>query len=462
MVIDDKNHDARSTTQKKNTIETDMKKNLVINERKNATNNDDDDDDDGGDDDHDNTIPITSSKNKKKEQQDLRTKQHSTKVTTKKIKEKNQSTNSKRHGARNQNRHKKMIKWLLHTFPQEIQDAKDTVETPETAVVDAANSRRNEAKPEDASHKKRTNATSGIPSASSQHPQSRQQQQQQQQQQHILDVAGGKGELSARMTLCCTLHVRMVDPRRANIYDCFYKTVFRSLPKKWQQKINSHLEEEEHHEQDDEHNRNKQDHNHDHNHNPTSTCSSVTTQNSKIQAMIHRRFFQYVQQFPMDGIGDATIQQLEQDDNQELFQAVQQASLIIGLHADGATEAIVDIALYYNKPFVVVPCCVFPNFFRHRLVPAIMSSINDDDTDPDAETDAETDTDIDTNAETTAKNNTTKTKTNIATKMVPVRNHEQFCRYLALKDSHFVVETLPFEGRNIAIWWDGKCKDGDE
>ena len=46
--------------------------------------------------------------------------------------------------------------------------------------------------------------------------------------------------------------------------------------------------------------------------------------------------------------------------------------------------------------------------------------------------------------------------------MVPVRNHEQFCRYLALKDSHFVVETLPFEGRNIAIWWDGKCKDGDE
>jgi hypothetical protein len=30
-----------------------------------------------------------------------------------------------------------------------------------------------------------------------------------------------------------------------------------------------------------------------------------------------------------------------------------------------------------------------------------------------------------------------------------------------MKDSHFVMETLPFEGRNIGIWWDGVHRDGD-
>ena len=36
------------------------------------------------------------------------------------------------------------------------------------------------------------------------------------------------------------------------------------------------------------------------------------------------------------------------------------AMQVIGLHPDEATEAIVDCALAHNKPFAVVPCCVFP------------------------------------------------------------------------------------------------------
>ena len=80
----------------------------------------------------------------------------------------------------------------------------------------------------------------------------------------------------------------------------------------------------------------------------------------------------------------------------------------------GATEAIVDVALKYKKPFVVVPCCVFPNFFQQRML------VEDDG------------------------------------RVVRVRSYEQFCRYLVQKDERFVMETLPFEGRNVAIWWDGK------
>ena len=247
----------------------------------------------------------------------------------------------KRHGARNQHRHKDFAKWIVKTFPQSIKDAKDSTE------------------PGSASPSNISENSTG----------------------HILDVAGGKGELSARLTLCHTLRVEMVDPRAADIYDCFHKQVFKSLPKKWQQRINS---------QDPE----------------------------RIKSVINHRFHQFEQYFPSDG--NDVITELMRDE--KLLDAVQRSTLIIGMHADGATEAIVDIALHFRKPFIVVPCCVFPNLFRSRFVPS--------DDDPE--------------------------------KMLPVRNHEQLCKYLSMKDSHFVVETLPFEGRNCGIWWDGNCCDGDE
>jgi hypothetical protein len=253
-----------------------------------------------------------------------------------KISEENSCTKParKRHGANNQYRHKFFIKWIAKTFPQSVKNAKDDTELGSTAPGNI-----------------------------------------------LLDVAGGKGELSARLSLCLCLKVIMIDPRTANIYDCFQKHVFNSLPKKWQERMSS---------QDPD----------------------------RIKSIIKHRFHQFEQYFPSDG--NDVIAELNRDER--LLDAVQRSTLIIGMHADGATEAIVDIALHYRKPFIVVPCCVFPNFFRHRCIPS--------DDDPE--------------------------------KMVPVRNHEQFCKYLSLKDSHFIVETLPFEGRNIGIWWDGKVRDGDE
>ena len=35
-------------------------------------------------------------------------------------------------------------------------------------------------------------------------------------------------------------------------------------------------------------------------------------------------------------------------------------TLIIGMHPDQATEDIVDVAIRHQKPFAIVPCCVFP------------------------------------------------------------------------------------------------------
>ncbi|GMH91825.1 hypothetical protein TrST_g2653 [Triparma strigata] len=77
-------------------------------------------------------------------------------------------------------------------------------------------------------------------------------------------------------------------------------------------------------------------------------------------------------------------------------------SVIFGMHPDGATEAIIDSAIKYNKPCAVVPCCVFAG------------ESNDS-----------------------------------------VRTHEQFCEYLKNKHPTFKESKLDFKGKNVVIWRPG-------
>jgi hypothetical protein len=222
----------------------------------------------------------------------------------------------KRHVARNQHRHKSFVKWVFETFSLQSNDDTETI-----------------------------------------------------QRRHVLDVAGGKGEVAARLCMCHRQNVVMVDPRPADIVQCFETLVLPKIPNKWQRRLEEQRAE-----------------------NP-----------SFVKETVNSRFQQLVTTFDDHSLATSD----------ELQEAVKAASVIMGLHADGATEAIVDAALNHRKPFVVVPCCVFPNLFTARQV---------------------------------EENG----------KMVPVRSHEQFCRYLASKDPRFKIEELPFEGRNVAIWWDGK------
>lgn len=249
-----------------------------------------------------------------------------------------QRQTSKRHGARNQHRHKFFVKWLLETF--DLKESKSRI-------------------PQDV-------AASGLASDS-------------QQQLHVLDIAGGKGEVAARLTMCHQQHVVMVDPRPANIVDCYEKIVLPKIPNKWQKRLEDQRR----------------------------------TNSDFVTNLVGTRFRQLVTTFDTEKVVLPPASSSSGIDCTELAQAVRNATLIVGLHADGATEAIVDAALAYRKPFVVVPCCVFPNFFRTRTI------LVDD-------------------------------------QPVPVRSHDQFCTYLLQKDPRFVMEELPFEGRNIAIWWNGK------
>jgi len=94
---------------------------------------------------------------------------------------------------------------------------------------------------------------------------------------------------------------------------------------------------------------------------------------------------------------------------------LQQASALVGMHPDEATEAIVDAALANRKPFAVVPCCVFPTLFPGRTL-----------------------------ADGSA-----------------VVHTQQFALYLASKDRRIRIRRLPFEGRNLVVYADslGSAED---
>ena len=259
---------------------------------------------------------------------------------------------SARHGARNQDRHKHFTQWILHTFPHILEDCMDI-------KID-----------DDQCHSR-----NGVDDATTKKPVQRI---------HILDVAGGKGELAARLSLCNSLRVIMVDPRVADIESVYMNSVVPKLPKKWQQSIEERLKQSP----------------------------------SFIRDEIERKFSQLAMPFSSPSyMGAHAVQTCFGGGTLDSF--VENASLIIGLHADGATEAIVDAALIHRKPFVVVPCCVFPNLFRERYISTIDEVSGEE-------------------------------------KRVPVRSHDQFCKYLLAKDPRFVMEVLPCDGRNIAIWWDGR------
>jgi len=92
---------------------------------------------------------------------------------------------------------------------------------------------------------------------------------------------------------------------------------------------------------------------------------------------------------------------------EELRELLQSVSVIVGLHPDQATEAIVDFAIASGKPYAIVPCCVYPGDFPKR-------------------------------------------KDRLGG---PVRTYEQFIRYLKAKHDGIQEETLAFSGRNKVLYW---------
>ncbi|TMW55928.1 hypothetical protein Poli38472_008576 [Pythium oligandrum] len=88
-------------------------------------------------------------------------------------------------------------------------------------------------------------------------------------------------------------------------------------------------------------------------------------------------------------------------------QLLQNASMLVGMHPDEATDEIVDVAVQYNKPFAIVPCCVFGHKFPERRVP---------------QTDSK------------------------------VVSYEDLVAYLQAKDARIQKAFLPFDGKNLVLF----------
>lgn len=108
---------------------------------------------------------------------------------------------------------------------------------------------------------------------------------------------------------------------------------------------------------------------------------------------------------PLNGDGsDLTVR----DD--EIGNIVRNCSFVCGLHPDQGTEPCVALAERLNVKFAILPCCVMPSLFPHR-----MQRKHGD----------------------------------------PVRSYSAFCQYLldmAPENEEFLVDHLPFVGRNKVIY----------
>ena len=90
---------------------------------------------------------------------------------------------------------------------------------------------------------------------------------------------------------------------------------------------------------------------------------------------------------------------------------VNNVSMVVGMHADQATEHIIDFALSNKKPFAVVPCCVYASYFPARKL----------------------------------------------SNGSQVSTYEDLIQYLMEKDSGIGKVELAFEGRNILLYHLGSC-----
>ena len=102
-----------------------------------------------------------------------------------------------------------------------------------------------------------------------------------------------------------------------------------------------------------------------------------------------------------------------------------QIKLIVGFHPDQATEPCIDLASVLGIPYCVVPCCVFPSEFPNRRVRMSASESRDG-----------------TSYTSTADQN------NETQKLVPVRTYQQFLEYLKQKATALATLNPPKDEGN--------------
>ncbi|GAQ78338.1 hypothetical protein KFL_000110350 [Klebsormidium nitens] len=105
-------------------------------------------------------------------------------------------------------------------------------------------------------------------------------------------------------------------------------------------------------------------------------CTSVEPRERKLTKAQRKALAEKGVRLPKESTPPALPQSLVGAHRRELFAddkfwtdvVRKEADILVGLHPDQVTEAIVDVALRAGVPFAVVPCCVFPKLFPDRRI----------------------------------------------------------------------------------------------
>ncbi|KAF9164367.1 hypothetical protein DFQ26_001503 [Actinomortierella ambigua] len=124
-------------------------------------------------------------------------------------------------------------------------------------------------------------------------------------------------------------------------------------------------------------------------------------------------------------------------------QLFDQASILVGLHPDQATEPIVRMALRLGKPFAVIPCCVFSRENPHRRLPRGQQQntavVGEEEKSKDEQ---------DQKGQGEGKGEEDK-----ATR--PVTSYDDFVQWLMTLHPGIETTWLNFEGMNRVVYWQG-------
>jgi hypothetical protein len=137
------------------------------------------------------------------------------------------------------------------------------------------------------------------------------------------------------------------------------------------------------------------------------------------------------------------------EEKSQLRSLLQQCSVVVGMHPDEATEPLVDFAIGLNKPWAVVPCCVFAHAFPGRtLRPTIQKNEQDERSSP-GRSGGDGGDGGDGDGGSGDDDGGGEGQQNEGQ---PVQSYEDFVRYLQQKSSEARTVFLPFHGKNQVVY----------
>ncbi|ORY23481.1 hypothetical protein BCR33DRAFT_810658 [Rhizoclosmatium globosum] len=162
----------------------------------------------------------------------------------------------------------------------------------------------------------------------------------------VFDIAGGGGQLSLDLTDRGVSKCTVVDSRPLRVGFALKKWVKKNR-KKTAQEVEVNAQDEEDAEEDEEVDEHEDD-------GLDSRQQKEADVVEPVDASIVGELpFKYLQHFFLP---------------ESVTPEIAQASLLVGMHPDQATGAIVEAAIQCNLPFAVIPCCVFKDDFKDRIL----------------------------------------------------------------------------------------------